>query len=71
MKKHKLLVSGMYYDLKNGKQCDVDFVCGVVEKYGVKANVNTPVCSAAINVIKEIEDGKLQISPKNLDLIKN
>jgi 2-dehydropantoate 2-reductase len=71
MKKHKLLVSGMYYDLKNGKQCDVDFVCGVVEKYGEIAFVATPTCSVAIKLIKDIENGKCQISPKNIVVLKN
>jgi 2-dehydropantoate 2-reductase len=70
MKKHKNLVSGMYYDLKKGKKCDIDFVCGVVVKYGQKANVPTKVCDGVIALAHSIERGERGISKDNLKQLK-
>lgn len=65
MKKHKRLVSGMYYDLINGKKCDVDFVCGTVVEYGERYGAHTPVARAAVELIHAIERGEKSISPEN------
>lgn len=66
MKKHKNLVSGMYYDLKNGKLCDIDFVSGVVKDYGKKCGVPTPYMDKVIDLAHQIERGERDISPENL-----
>lgn len=71
MKKHKMLVSGMYYDLINGKPCDVDSVCGIVTEYGLKYGVSVPYASGAVAYVHEIERGERSISPHNItQLIK-
>ena len=66
MKKHKNLISGMYYDLKNGKLCDIDFVGGVVADYGKKCGVPTPYMDKVIELAHEIERGVRAVSPDNL-----
>ncbi len=66
MKKHKLLVSSMYYDLIKGRKCDIDFVCGEVARQGAILGVRTPVADRAIAFAHEIEEGKREISPDNI-----
>jgi 2-dehydropantoate 2-reductase len=70
MKKHKKLVSGMYYDLKKGRQCDIDFVCGVVAENGKKVGILTPVCDGVIAIAHKIERGELGITTDNLQQLK-
>jgi 2-dehydropantoate 2-reductase len=66
MKAHKRLVSGMYYDLANGKKCDIDFVCGVVSNFGKSAGVPTPCTDKVIEIAHRIERGELAIAESNL-----
>ncbi|MGN0818440.1 MAG: ketopantoate reductase family protein [Candidatus Coproplasma sp.] len=70
MKKHKNLVSGMYYDLAKGRQCDIDFICGEVERHGALAGVSTPYTSGVIALAHSIERGERAISPENLKELK-
>lgn len=69
MQKHKKLVSGMYYDLAKGRQCDIDFICGEVEKKGSLAGVSTPYTTGVIAIAHEIERGERTISKENLKLL--
>lgn len=75
MKKHKNLVSGMYYDLVSGKKCDVDFVAGAVERSAAKVGVKVPAISAAIALAHAIERGEESITSANIlkltQIIKN
>lgn len=66
MKKHEKLVSGMYYDLKNGKPCDIDFVSGVVKAYGEACGVPTPYTNRVIELAHRIERGECAASADNL-----
>ncbi len=66
MKKHKNLVSGMYYDLISGKKCDMDLVAGVIKEYGEKAGIPTPVTNAALKLCSLVEEGKASVSPDNI-----
>lgn len=61
MKKHKNLVSGMYYDLSKGKNCDVDFVAGEVVRRAQSAGLKAPVTKAAVELVHSVERGKKQI----------
>ena len=69
MRGHNNLTSGMYYDLKEGRKCDVDFVNGVIQRLGNKFDVNTPVNDAVIAMAHEIENGERQISAENAKLL--
>ncbi len=71
MKNHSLLQSGMLFDLEKGKKCEVDFINGVVISYGQNAGFLTPFNTLAVQIIRDIEGGKQQISAENLKLFKN
>lgn len=66
MKKHKNLVSGMYYDLKNGRLCDIDFVAGVVSQTAKRCGVAAPLTNRVIGIAHAIECGERKITPENL-----
>ncbi len=69
MKKHKNIRSGMLKDLEAGRRCDVDFVAGVVVKAGEKLGVETPMLSAAVSLVHDIENGLAEIAPESLELL--
>ena len=69
MHNHKKLMSGMYFDLKEGKKCDIEYINGVIQRHGKKFGVKTPVNDALINMVHEIERGEREISPDNLKQI--
>lgn len=69
MKKHKNLVSGMYFDLAAGKKCDMDLVSGAVAEHARAAGVNTPATNAVLAVCRRIEQGKLQPCPENISRV--
>ena len=71
MSGHKKLMSGMYFDLSQGKKCDVDFVNGVIQRLGNKFGVETPVNDAVIEMAHEIERGERSISPLNAEILLN
>lgn len=69
MKNHKDIVSGMYYDLKAGKKCDIDFINGVIydnaKKSGIPAHFNKKV----LEIAHKIENKELEISTDNISLL--
>lgn len=67
MKKHRSLVSGMYYDLKSGKECDVDFVSGVVVQSANTHGLSLPVTERAVELIHRAERGETAPSPERID----
>jgi 2-dehydropantoate 2-reductase len=69
MKGHKDIISGMYYDLKSGRKCDIDYVCGVVSKYGKTCGVLTPTADSVILLAHRIESGESIISPDNINIL--
>ena len=69
MKKHKNLVSGMYFDLAAGKKCDMDLVSGAVAEHARAAGVKTPATNAVLAVCRRIEQGELQPCPENISRV--
>lgn len=69
MHSHKDLVSGMYADLAAGRQCDIEFINGIIQRLGNKFGVDTPVTDAVIKFIHEIERGTKSISSENIKII--
>lgn len=69
MNGHGNLMSGMYFDLKSGKKCDVDFINGVIQRLGNKFGVDTPINDAVIEMAHEIERGERRISPENAKIL--
>lgn len=66
---HKNIISGMYFDLRDKKKCDIDYVNGVVLRLGSKFGVKTPVNEEVINLCHEIENGGRQISFENARML--
>lgn len=66
IRKHALLKASMLQDLEKGKKSEVDAINGVVSKFGRKVGVPTPMNDTVVNVIHQIEDGKLEPSFDNL-----
>ena len=63
MKGHKDIVSGMYYDLKNGKKCDMEFVNGVIARLGREHGVPTPLNDKVLATCARIEEGAEKPDP--------
>ena len=69
MRGHTKLLSGMYFDLIEGKKCDIDFINGVIQRLGKKFDVATPINDAVINLAHAIERGEKGITPENATLL--
>lgn len=71
MKKHRDIISGMYCDLAAGKLCEIEFINGVVCRYGSRvcfpATLNGIIC----RTVHEIERGEREISVKNLSVFED
>ena len=70
MKKHRELVSGMYYDLKAGRRCEADLVNGVISGYGARVCAPATLNCLVQQIVGEIERGEREISPKNIEQFK-
>jgi len=69
MRSHKSIVSGMYFDLKSGRQCEIDYINGEILRAAERGGVDVPVCERVIKLIKEIERGEREITYENLKCI--
>ena len=70
MRKHKKLTSGMLKDVLSGKKCEIDYINGAVVSAGKKVGVPTPLCEKVVEIVHGIENGLYEITPKNLEFIK-
>jgi len=68
IKKHALLKASMLQDLEKGKKCEVDAINGVVCAFGRKVGCPTPMNDKVVEIIHNIEDGKLTPSFDNVKL---
>lgn len=66
---HKNIISGMYFDLKDKKKCDIDFINGVILRLGSKFGVKTPVNEEIVNLCHEIENGGREIIFDNVQML--
>lgn len=67
MRKHKRLVSGMLKDVERGRKCEIDYINGVVCRYGDRYGADTPLCDRVVDLVHGIENGLYEISYKNVD----
>ena len=67
--KHHGLKSTMLQDLEKGKKTEIDYLNGYIEKKAEEIGIETPINKELIKIIKEIENGKRKLSPKNIDEI--
>ncbi len=74
-KGHEPGEASMLQDLKRGKKCEVQQICGVVASNGDKTGINTPVTDRCIEVITKIQNGELKYEEANMkyfeDLYEN
>lgn len=68
IKKHALLKASMLQDLEKGKKCEVDAINGVVCAFGRKVGCPTPMNDKVVEIIHNIEDGKLTPSFDNVKM---
>ncbi len=70
MKKHRAIVPSMLQDLRNGKPCEIEAINGVVCAEGRAHEVPTPVNDRIVQVVREIQAGKRQACPENIELFR-
>jgi 2-dehydropantoate 2-reductase len=69
MKNHRDLYSGMLFDLKKGRSCDIDFICGAVIDQAKECHVATPLHERVLALVHEIERGQRQIGEQNISAL--
>jgi len=57
-------------DILKGRRTEVDFLNGLVVKKGKEVGIPTPMNQTILDLTKEIEEGKTQPRPENLERIK-
>ena len=70
IRKHAKLKASMLQDLEKGKLTEVDAINGAVSDYGRKVGCPTPMNDRVVEIIHQIEQGKLKPSFKNLQYFK-
>lgn len=68
MANHMNLEPSMLQDIKNGKQCEIDSINGIICDYGKKNNVPTPVNDKIVEIVKKEMNGSLPLSKENINL---
>lgn len=67
VKTHRFSVSGMLTDIRRGRKCEIDLITGAVSREGAECGVLTPVCDTITQIVKGIENGLYELTPKNVD----
>ena len=65
--KYRRLKSSSLQSLQRGKLTEIDYLNGYISSNGREYGVPSPVNSAVVSMIHEIEEGKRKISPYNLE----
>lgn len=71
MKKHQLIKSSMLRDLQSGKETEIDYINGVIKRYGIKYKISTPYNNKIIEIVKKIEKKELKSTWSNIDYFKS
>jgi len=66
--KYRRLKSSSLQSLQRGKLTEIDYLNGYISANGREYGIPTPVNEAIVKMIHEIEDGKRQITPANLNV---
>lgn len=70
IRKHAKLKASMLQDLEKGKLTEVDAINGTVSEYGRKVGCPTPMNNRVVEIIHQIEQGRLQPCVENLKFFK-
>jgi 2-dehydropantoate 2-reductase len=65
--KYRNLKSSSLYSLERGKPTEIEFLNGYIVSEGKRFNIATPVNAKLVEMIREIEKGKRQISLSNFN----
>lgn len=65
--KYRKLKSSSLQSLERGKPTEIDYLNGYITEKGKQVGVPTPVNDKVVSIIKEIEAGTREISPKNFE----
>ncbi len=66
-RKYKNLKSSSLQSLERRRKTEVDFINGIIVRYGKETGFETPVNEKIVKIVHEIEQGERNISSKNLD----
>jgi 2-dehydropantoate 2-reductase len=67
---HRLLKASMLQDLEKGRKCEIGAINGVVCEMGDEHGIDTPVNDTVVDVVRKMEEGRLPLSPSNIDFFK-
>ena len=70
MKKHRDIISGMYYDLAAGKKCEIDFINGAAADYAAAHGADCPLNRAVVDAVHGIERGERRPCADNLKVFR-
>jgi len=65
--KYRKLKSSSLQSLERGRKTEVDFINGIIIKFGKELGVDTPVNDKIVKIIHEIEEGVRKIGTENLE----
>lgn len=60
----------MLQDILKGRRTEVDYIPGHVVRRGAEHGVSTPVNQRLVELVREVESGRLAAGPANLELIR-
>lgn len=67
---HRKLKASMLQDLEKGRKCEIDAINGVVCDNGAVNSIATPVNDKVVEIVKGIQDKKLEAVFANLELFE-
>ena len=70
IRKHAKLKASMLQDIEKGKLTEVDAINGAVSEYGRKVGCPTPMNDRVVEIIHNIEQGKMKPGFENLKYFK-
>ncbi|MFW9917521.1 MAG: ketopantoate reductase family protein [Candidatus Thorarchaeota archaeon] len=65
--KYRKIKSSSLQSLERGRLTEIDYLNGYIIRRGEAAGVETPINHAIAEMVKEIEQGKREITPTNID----
>jgi 2-dehydropantoate 2-reductase len=67
---HRKLKASMLQDMEKGLRTEIDAINGIVCSFGRKHGITTPVNDQVVQIVKNIENGKLKYEFTNLKLFQ-
>lgn len=66
IKKHRLIKASMLQDIEKGIPCEIDYINGIVSRYGKQVSISTPFNDRVIEIVHKLESGELSPSLDNV-----